>query len=56
MTKGVAYQINKENDFGTIKVGKYANLTIFDKNLLTIEDNEIMNTKITKTMYKGNWN
>lgn len=55
MTKGVAYQIHKENECGTLSVGKYANLTVFSKNLLTIDDSEIMDTKIVKTMYKGEW-
>ncbi len=56
MTKGGAYQLKKENEFGTITVGKQANIVVLSQNLLTIPDDEIMNTEIINTMYKGKWN
>jgi len=55
MTSGGAYQLHKENDLGTISVGKDASFTLFSKNLLTIEDKDIMSTKVEGTMFKGNW-
>jgi len=55
MTKGVAYQLKMEDEFGTITVGKQANITVFDQNLLTIADSEIMDTKVIGTMYMGAW-
>jgi len=55
MTIGGAYQMKKEDTFGSITVGKDASLCLFSKDLLTIADTEIMSTKVLNTMSKGTW-
>lgn len=55
MTIGGAYQLKKEDVFGSIEMGKDASLCVFSKDLLTIPDTEIMSTEVLKCMYKGNW-
>jgi len=53
MTKGAAYQLHKEDEFGTITVGKQANITVFDKNILTCDEENIMGTKVLGCIYQG---
>jgi len=55
MTIGGAYQLHKEDSFGSITVGKEASLSVFSKDILTIPDTEIMSTEVIKAMYQGNW-
>jgi len=55
MTIGCAYQMRKEDSFGSIEAGKDASLCVFSKDLLTIPDAEIMSTQVLKCMYKGSW-
>jgi len=55
MTIGGAYQLKKEDEFGSITVGKDASLTLFSKDLLTIDDDEIMSTEVLNSMFKGTW-
>jgi len=55
MTIGGAYQMNKEDTFGSITVGKEASLCVFSKDLLTIPDTEIMSTEVLKVMVRGTW-
>lgn len=43
-----------EEDFkGSIKVGKAADFTIFDKNIMEIQENDILDTKIMMTVVGG---
>ena len=43
-----------EEDFkGSIKVGKAADFTVFDKNIMEIPENEILNTKVMLTVVGG---
>jgi len=56
MTMGCAYQMKKEDTLGSISVGKQASLCLFDKDLLTIEDTQILSTKLKNSMIKGVWN
>lgn len=55
MTAGGAYQLQREDGFGTLTQGKDADLLILNQDLLTIENNQIMGTKILKTMSDGQW-
>jgi len=55
MTIGCAYQLKKEDVFGSIEVDKDASLCVFSKDLLTIPDTEIMSTDVLNCMYKGAW-
>jgi len=55
MTIGGAYELKKENTFGSIEVGKDASLCLFSQDLLTIPEDQIMSTVVENTMYLGNW-
>ena len=48
-----AYQMRKEDVLGSIEVGKYADFTIFEKNLFEIDPREIHNVKIAETIKDG---
>lgn len=48
-----AYQMRKEDVLGSIEVGKYADLTVFEKNLFEIDPKEIHNVKIMETIKDG---
>ena len=48
-----AYQMHRENVLGSIEVGKYADLTVFEKNLFEIDPREIHNVKVAETIKDG---
>ncbi len=48
-----AYQMRKEDVLGSIEVGKYADLTVFDQNLFEIDPYEIHNVGIAETIKDG---
>ncbi len=48
-----AYQMRRENVLGSIEVGKYADLTIFEKNLFEIDPKEIHDVRISETIKDG---
>ena len=48
-----AYQMHKEDVLGSIEVGKYADLTVFSKNLFEIDPHEIHNVTISETIKDG---
>lgn len=48
-----AYQMRRENVLGSIEVGKYADLTIFEENLFEIDPKQIHDVKIAKTIKDG---
>ena len=52
-TKWPAYAIFQEEDLGTIEVGKYADFSVFDKNILTIDNMDILDTKVVMTIING---
>jgi predicted amidohydrolase YtcJ len=52
-TSGSAYAINHEHDRGLIEVGFDADFTILDKDILTSATDEILTTKILKTVVNG---
>ena len=49
-TKWPAYAIFKEDEQGTLETGKLADITIFDRDIMTIPDNEILKTKVIMTI------
>jgi hypothetical protein len=48
-----AYATFEENIRGSLEVGKLADITIFDRNLLTIPQNEILQAEVTHTIIDG---
>ena len=48
-----AYQMRKEDVLGSIEVGKYADLTVFEKDLFEIDPREIHDVKIAETIKDG---
>ena len=52
-TIGPAYAAFLENKVGSIEVGKYADLTVFDRDILTIEPAEILTTRVAYTVVDG---
>ena len=48
-----AYQIRKEDVLGSIEVGKYADLTVFNQNLFEIDPHEIHNVTVSQTIKDG---
>jgi hypothetical protein len=42
-----------ENDLGTIEVGKIADFTVFDRDLMTIPEADILNTQVVMTVVQG---
>ena len=48
-----AYQMRKENVLGSIEVGKYADLTVFEQNLFEIDPRQIHDVKIAQTIKDG---
>jgi predicted amidohydrolase YtcJ len=52
-TLDAAYGAFEEDIKGSIKRGKLADFTIFDQDLMTVPENEILNTKIAMTIFDG---
>ena len=48
-----AYAQNQEKLTGTIEVGKWADFTFIDVDVLNASPNEILNGKVLKTMING---
>ncbi len=48
-----AYQMRKEDVFGSIEVGKYADLTVFSQDLFEIDPHEIHNVAVSQTIKDG---
>ena len=48
-----AYQMRKEDVLGSIEVGKYADLTVFDRNLFEIDPHEIHDVAVSQTIKDG---
>ena len=48
-----AYQMRKEDVLGSIEVGKYADLTVFNENLFEIDPHEIHNVAVFETIKDG---
>ncbi|WP_405296827.1 amidohydrolase [Algibacter sp. Ld11] len=52
-TLDAAYAAFQENDKGSIEVGKWADFTILDRNIMTIPENRILETKVAMTIIGG---
>ena len=52
-TINAAYGAFEEDIKGSISVGKYADFTVLSQNIITVPDNQILNTKVTQTIVNG---
>lgn len=52
-TQAPAYGSFSEDVLGTIEVGKYADLVVFEQNLFTIEPSDILHNEVVFTMVDG---
>ena len=52
-TLDAAYAAFREDRKGSIEVGKWADLTILDKDIMTIPEEEILNTEVAMTIIAG---
>jgi len=52
-TTNNAWLMNKENEFGTISVGKSADFVVLEQNLFDVAEHEISKVKVEGTYYKG---
>jgi len=52
-TFDAAYGMHREKRLGTIEVRKFADLTVFDRNLLTCSDAELLEAKVLLTIVGG---
>lgn len=52
-TSAPAYAAFMEDDLGTIEIGKFADFTVFDRDLMTIPQAEILNANPVMTVVKG---
>jgi predicted amidohydrolase YtcJ len=52
-TLDAAYGAFEENIKGSIRSGKLADFTIFNQDLMTVEENQILNTEIAMTIFNG---
>ena len=52
-TWGPAHAINKENETGSIEVGKYADMIVLDRNPFEIDPIEIAGTQVLTTVFAG---
>ena len=52
-TLDAAYGAFEENIKGSISVGKLADFTIYNQDLMTVEENKILDTKVVMTIFDG---
>jgi len=48
-----AYGAFEEDIKGSIEVGKLADFTIFDHDIMTVPEDEILDTKVAMTIFNG---
>ena len=48
-----AYQLHRERDFGSIEVGKHADLIVLSRNLFEIPTGQISDTRVLMTIFGG---
>lgn len=52
-TYGSAYGVNRENELGSLEVGKFADIVVIDRNLFKVDPSEIMESKVIMTIMDG---
>lgn len=52
-TLGAAYSAFQENQLGSISVGKFADFVVLSNDIMTVPENEILDTKVLKTVING---
>ncbi|MFA6856550.1 MAG: amidohydrolase family protein, partial [Treponema sp.] len=52
-TYGSACALNRDNDLGTLDAGKLADITVLDRNLFAVPEDDILNMKPVMTMVDG---
>ena len=52
-TIGGAYGLSREDELGSIEVGKYADMIVLDRNLFEIPIDDIDSTEVLKTIHAG---
>ncbi|MCA0871700.1 amidohydrolase [Seohaeicola saemankumensis] len=52
-TLGPAHVIGVENETGSIKVGKFADMIVLDRDITRIDPTEIKDTKVLRTVFAG---
>lgn len=52
-TKNVHYATGQEDKLGTLEVGKFADMVVFDKNPFEVSEEELLNIKVLKTFVAG---
>ncbi|WMN06077.1 amidohydrolase [Marivirga arenosa] len=52
-TLDAAYGAFEEDIKGSIEIGKLADFTVFDKDIMTVEENEILKTNVAITIFDG---
>ena len=55
MTSGGAWQMFKEDSFGTLGTGMQANLVVLSRDMIASEGTDILDTEVLQTMYNGSW-
>ena len=53
-TKNVPYATGQESVLGTLEIGKFADLTVLERNLFKIDEKEIKDVKVEQTYVAGN--
>jgi len=52
-TLGAAYSAFQEDQLGSINVGKFADFVVLSKDIMTVPEKEILDTKVLKTVING---
>ncbi len=52
-TRHAAYAIDRDQETGSIEIGKFADMIVLDRNLLEIDPLEIADTEVKKTIFAG---
>ena len=52
-TINAAYAAFEEKIKGSIEIGKYADFTVLSKNIITVPENQLLNTKVLYTIING---
>lgn len=53
MTINCAYELKQEDKLGSIEKNKVANFTVMDGNLLTCDEDALLNINVIKTIVDG---